>query len=114
MRIVPSWPVAGEVVFWMGRRGGFDPDAVDVLGAASRLGGRPSLFICNSGDRRMPPEIAFELKAAAGPQAHVLVVPGRSHGEAYRDGTAAYESAVTEVLGAAAAASPPVRMAVGR
>ena len=62
----------------------------------------------------MPSDIAFELKAAAGPQAHVLVVPGTSHGGAYRDGTAAYESAVTEVLGAASSASPPVRMAVGR
>ena len=74
------------------------------------MAGRPCLFVCNSGDRRMPSEIAFELKSAAGPQAHVLVVPGTSHGGAYRDGTAAYETAVTELLGAAAAA-PPVRMA---
>jgi pimeloyl-ACP methyl ester carboxylesterase len=114
LRIVPNWPVADEVTFWMGRRGGFDPDAVDIRAAAARLSGRPCLFVCNSGDRRMPSEIAFELKAAAGPKAHVLVVPGQSHGGAYRDGTAAYESAVTEVLGAASSASPPVRMAVGR
>ena len=114
LRIVPNWPVADEVVFWMGRRGHFDPDVVDVRAAAAHLTGRPCLFVCNSGDRRMPSEIAFELKAAAGPQAHVLVVPGTSHGGAYRDGTAAYESAVREVLGAASSASPPVRMAVGR
>jgi uncharacterized protein len=113
LRIVPNWPVANEVVYWIGRRAGFDPDAVDVRSAAARLAPRPCLFVCNSGDRRMPSEIAFELKAAAGPQAHVLVVPGTSHGGAYRDGTAAYESAVTELLGAAAAA-PPVRMAFGR
>jgi pimeloyl-ACP methyl ester carboxylesterase len=98
LRFVPSWPVAGEIVWWMGRRGGFDPDAVDVLGAASRLSGRPVLFVCNSGDRRMPSEIAFELKAAAGERARVLVVPGKSHGGAYRDATAAYESAVAQVL----------------
>jgi pimeloyl-ACP methyl ester carboxylesterase len=114
LRIVPDWPVADEVVYWMGKRGHFDPDAVDIRAAAAHLGSRPCLFVCNSGDRRMPSEIAFELKAAAGPQAHVLVVPGTSHGGAYRDGTAAYESAVTEVLAAAASASPPVRMAVGR
>jgi pimeloyl-ACP methyl ester carboxylesterase len=113
LRIVPTWPVANEVVYWIGRRGGFDPDAVDIRGAAAHLGGRPCLFVCNSGDRRMPSEIAFELKSAAGPQAHVLVVPGRSHGGAYRDATAAYETAVTELLGAAVAA-PPVRMALGR
>ena len=113
LRIVPNYPVADEVVYWIGRRAHFDPDAVDVRGAAAHLAPRPCLFVCNSGDRRMPSEIAFELKAAAGPQAHVLVVPGTSHGGAYRDGTAAYETAVTELLGAAAAA-PPVRMAFGR
>jgi pimeloyl-ACP methyl ester carboxylesterase len=113
LRIVPNWPVANEVVYWIGRRAGFPPDAVDVRGAAAHLAPRPCLFVCNSGDRRMPSEIAFELKAAAGPQAHVLVVPGTSHGGAYRDGTAAYETAVTELLGAASSA-PPVRMAFGR
>lgn len=113
LRIVPSWPVAGEVVYWIGKRGGFDPDAIDIRGAAAHMAGRPCLFVCNSGDRRMPPEIAFELKSAAGPQAQVLVVPGQSHGGAYREGTAAYETAVTELLGAAASA-PPVRMALGR
>jgi pimeloyl-ACP methyl ester carboxylesterase len=113
LRIVPTWPVAGEVVYWIGKRGGFDPDAVDIRSAAARMAGRPCLFVCNSGDRRMPSEIAFELKSAAGPQASVLVVPGQSHGGAYRDGTAAYETAVTQLLGAAGAA-PPVRMAFGR
>jgi hypothetical protein len=113
LRIVPSWPVAGEAVYWAGRRGGFDPDAIDIVAAAAHLGGRPALFVANSGDRRMPPDIAFDLKAAAGPQAQVLVVPGQSHGEAYRAGTAAYQSAVSQVL-AAAVSAPPVRMAVGR
>ena len=98
MRIVPSWPVGDEVVYWIGRRGRFDPDAVDVRAAAGRLNGRPALFVCNSGDRRMPAEIAFDLKAAAGDHASVLVVPGNSHGGAYRDGTAAYERAVEKVL----------------
>ncbi|HEV7499270.1 MAG TPA: alpha/beta fold hydrolase [Vicinamibacteria bacterium] len=113
LRIVPVWPVAGEAVYWMGRRAHFDPDAIDIQAAAAHLGGRPSLFVCNSGDRRMPPDIAFDLKTAAGPQAKVLVVPGQSHGEAYRDGTAAYESAVTELLSTAEKA-PPVRLASGR
>ena len=102
MKIVPSWPVGAEVVYWIGRRGKFDPDAVDVKAAAAKLHGRPALFVCNSGDRRMPPEIAFDLKAAAGDHASVLVVPGNSHGGAYRDGTAAYERAVAKVLEEAA------------
>ncbi len=98
MRLVPSWPVGAEVLFWIGRQGGFDVDAVDVRAAAARLAGRPCLFVCNSGDERMPAEIAFELKAAAGDRARVLVVPGHSHGGAYRDATAAYQSAVAQVL----------------
>ncbi len=103
-RVIPAWPLRSEIVFWIGRRGGFDPDAVDVRAAAGRLAGRPALFVCNSGDRRMPPEIAFELRAAAGERARVLVVPGTSHGGAYRDGTAAYESAVARLLREAAGA----------
>ena len=98
LRIVPSWPVAEEALFWMGRRGGFDPASVDVRAAAAQLNGRPALFVANSEDRRMPKEIAFDLQAAAGHDAEVLVVPGKSHGGAWRDGTAAYEAAATVVL----------------
>jgi pimeloyl-ACP methyl ester carboxylesterase len=101
LRIVPTWPVADEILFWMGRRGGFNPGAVDIRAAASHLSGRPVLFVANSEDRRMPKEIAFTLQAAAGDRASVLVVPGKSHGGAYRDGTAAYESAVATLLASA-------------
>ncbi len=111
LRILPSWPVGDEVLFWMGRRGGFDPEAVDVKAAAGRLQGRPALFVANSEDRRMPKEIAFELQRAAGEKAQVLIVPGKSHGGAWRDGTAAYEAAVTAVLDAAAASAPATRLA---
>jgi pimeloyl-ACP methyl ester carboxylesterase len=111
LSIVPSWPVADEIVFWMGRRGGFDPDAVDIRAAAGRLHGRPALFVANSDDRRMPKEIAFELQKAAGEKAQVLIVPGTSHGGAWRDGTAAYEAAVSAVLDAAAASAPATRLA---
>jgi pimeloyl-ACP methyl ester carboxylesterase len=89
LRIVPSWPVADETLYWMGRRGDFDPGSVDVRAAAARLRGRPVLFVANSEDVRMPKQIAFDLQAAVGPTAEVLVVPGRSHGGAWRDGTAA-------------------------
>jgi pimeloyl-ACP methyl ester carboxylesterase len=97
-RILPESLLTWEVLFWMSRVGGFDPAAVDIVGAAARLGGRPALFVCNSGDKRMPMEIALDLKAAAGPQAHVLVVPGKSHGGAYREGGAAYRHAVATLF----------------
>jgi pimeloyl-ACP methyl ester carboxylesterase len=103
LRIVPSWPVADEVLFWMGRKGGYDTDAVDIEAAARHLAGRPVLFVANTGDRRMPKEIAFDLEAAVGDTARVLVVPSESHGGAYRDGTPQYERAVAELLQAVAA-----------
>jgi pimeloyl-ACP methyl ester carboxylesterase len=102
LRLVPVWPVSDEALFWFERRTGVDPDTLDVVKAAARLRGRPALFVANSEDRRMPKEIAFELQAAAGPQAEVLIVPGKSHGGAWRDGTAAYEAAAKVVLAAAA------------
>jgi len=101
LRIVPRWPVAELTLFWIGRRGGFDPATVDVRAAAARLAGRPTLFVANSEDRRMPKEIAFDLQTAAGPGAEVLIVPGKSHGGAWRDGTAAYEAAAAALLDAA-------------
>jgi len=112
LRIVPAWPVGREVLFWIGRRGGFDPQAIDIQAAAAHLAGRPTLFVCNSGDRRMPPDIAFDLKSAAGERAKLLVVPGNTHGEAYRDGKPAYESAVSDLLREAVAGSP-TRVAAG-
>lgn len=101
LRMVPRWPLADLTVFWMGRRGGFDPATVNVVAAARRLAGRPALFVANSEDRRMPKKIAFDLQAAAGPGAEVLIVPGKSHGGAWRDGTAAYEAAAAALLDAA-------------
>jgi len=101
LRIVPQWPVVDEVLFWMGHRGGFDPSQASVIDAARHLDGRPALFVANSDDRRMPKEIAFELQRAAGPRAEVLVVPGESHGGAWRDGTEAYSAAADVLLTAA-------------
>lgn len=97
-RLVPPWAVAPQAIRFMGLRGGFDPDAVDVLSAVRRLAGRPALFVANSGDRRMPPEIAGELRAAAGSEARLLIVPGHSHGGAWREGTEQYEAAVRALL----------------
>jgi alpha-beta hydrolase superfamily lysophospholipase len=105
LRAVPSWPVTDLVLFWMGRKGAFDPAAADVLGAAARLGDRPALFVANSEDRRMPKEIAFE------PAAEVLIVPGQTHGGAWRDGGAAYETAAASLLEAAAQSSEVARVA---
>ena len=96
--LVPAWPVADEALFWFERKTGVDPDLLDVEKAAAKLKPRPVLFVANSGDRRMPQEIAFDLQKAAGERASVLVVPGTSHGGAWREGTAPYEEAVKKLL----------------
>jgi len=106
LRLVPRWPLSEEVTFWIGRRAHFDPDALDIRAAAAHLAGRPCLFVADTGDRRMPKEIAFELKAAAGDKARVLVVPGSTHGGAYREGQPAYEQAVQELLSEAVSGGP--------
>jgi pimeloyl-ACP methyl ester carboxylesterase len=111
LRLVPSWPVADEVLFWFERRTGADPDELDVEKAAARLRPRPVLFVANSGDRRMPPEIAFDLQKAAGERATVLVVPGHSHGGAWREGQAPYQEAVRKILEEARAAPGLQRVA---
>jgi hypothetical protein len=98
--------LAEGALFWIGRRGGFDPAAVDVERAASQLGGRPALFVADAGDKRMPMEIAFDQKQAAGPHARVLVVPGHSHGRSYHEATAAYQQAVADFLKEVLAAVP--------
>jgi hypothetical protein len=54
----------------------------------------------------MPPEIAFDLKQLAGPRSRVLVVPGTTHGGAWRDGREAYARAVQELLGEVAGGGP--------
>ena len=98
LRVFPSRLLAAECLFWLRRGLGFDTAEADVRRAAARIARRPALFVANAGDWRMPTDIAFELKAAAGPRARVLVVPGQKHGSAYRDATSAYESAVRQLL----------------
>src|SRR5262249_50437313 len=107
VRGIPAWPVSGEALFWFRPKTGVTPRHPAMRKAAARLRPRPALFVANSGDRRMPQEIAFELKAAAGEHAEVLVIPGQSHGGAWREGTAPYETAVEKVLEAARATAAP-------
>ena len=111
LRPVPVWPVSDEILFWFQRRTGVDPDSLDVVKAAAKVRPRPALFVANSGDQRMPQDIAFDLQKAAGENATVLVIPGHSHGGAWREGTAPYEEAVKKLLEAARAEPAPQRMA---
>ncbi len=109
LKIVPQWPFAEIVLFWMKQRGGFDPQDVDVLAAASKVAGRPSLFVANRGDVRIPFAIAEEMSKLAGPKSHLLLTESKSHGGAWRDAREAYEAAVKTLLDEVGPAPPRSR-----
>ena len=98
LKLVPQWPTSALVLFWIKERGGFDPAEVDVLSAAAKVNGRPSLFVANRGDARIPFAIAEEMTKAAGAKSHMILTESRSHGGAWRDARDIYEPAVRRLL----------------
>ena len=99
LRLVPIWPTADEVLFWMGRRGGLRPrrpGRARGRGPARRppgaLRGQLRRRAHAEGDRLRP-------EGGGGPEGRG---PGRSRARAtagaWRDGTAAYETAASAVL----------------
>lgn len=98
LQLVPQWPTSSLVLFWIKQRGGFDPEEVDVLAAAAKVNGRPSLFVANRGDARIPFAIAEEMTKLAGPKSHMLLTESKSHGGAWRDAREPYEAAVRKLL----------------
>jgi fermentation-respiration switch protein FrsA (DUF1100 family) len=85
---VSSFPLAGELRFFIERRAGFEGEKLDALAAVKQIGDRPILFIAGAQDKRMPPEIASRLyDASSSPKRDVLIVDGeetRIHGHAYQ------------------------------
>lgn len=98
LKVVPQWPTADIVLFWMKRRGGFDPETVDILGAAARLKDRPTLFVANRGDVRIPHEIGAEMSRLAGPKSRMVLTEVNGHGKAWREARSLYEPAVKALL----------------
>lgn len=96
---LPSFPLADEMVFWIGWRGAFRPSDFDVARAVTRIGDRPILFIAVHDDRRIPPSIAQTLCArAASPHKALVVLPGRRHGEGFNEANEQYKTAVRQFL----------------
>ena len=102
LNLVPQWPLSDIVLFWIKQRGGFDPKDVDVLAAAAKMQGRPTLFVANRGDARIPFSIAEEMTRLAGPGSRMILTESKSHGGAWRDARAIYEPAVKKLLDEAA------------
>ncbi len=96
---LPSFPVADEIIYWTAHRGDFRPADFDLRRAVGRIGTRPILFVAVEGDRRMPPSIARALYAlSASGQKDLVILPGRRHGEGFKQANEQYERAVTAFL----------------
>ncbi|HLQ76178.1 MAG TPA: hypothetical protein VK210_02425, partial [Terriglobia bacterium] len=91
----PSFPVANLIVWLTGVRMHIDPDSGNVEDAVRHFGNVPVLFIAGGADRRMPPGVAQRLyDANQSPLKQLMVVPGASHGEAFRTDREGYLDAV--------------------
>jgi len=96
--LVPTGLMADLVLFWVKQRGGFNPEDVNVLAAAAKLTDRPTLFVANRGDVRIPFTIAEEMHRLAGSKSRIVLTDSKSHGGAWRDARAPYEAAVKGLL----------------
>jgi pimeloyl-ACP methyl ester carboxylesterase len=99
---LPPFPIAPQAKFYIQQRADFDGSRLDSLVAVRQIGNRPIMFIAGANDRRIPPEIATQLHAAAAnPDSELLVVDGpgsQIHGHAYQADTALYTSKVLAFL----------------
>jgi fermentation-respiration switch protein FrsA (DUF1100 family) len=96
---LPSFPIADEMAYWIAWRGGFRPSDLDLANAVERMGTRPVLFVAVQDDRRMPPSVARSLYAHdASPQKELVILPGRRHGEGFKQATEQYQKGVTQFL----------------
>ena len=97
-RLVPTGLMAEIVLFWVKQRGDFDPEDVNVLAAAAKLKDRPTVFVANRGDVRIPFAIAEEMHRLAGSRSRIVLTDSKSHGGAWRDARVPYEAAVKQLL----------------
>jgi len=96
---LPAFPIAEEVIYAIGWRGGFPSAELDAGKAVERIGARPVMFVAVQGDRRMPPDIAQKLYARAqSPSKQLVILPGKRHGEGFNQAREDYEKAVLDFL----------------
>jgi alpha-beta hydrolase superfamily lysophospholipase len=99
---LPSFPIAEEVIYGLAWRGNFRASDFDLVKAVERIGTRPILFVALQDDRRMPSSIARTLYAhAASPHRELIILPGKRHGEGFKQATELYEKAVQDFLASA-------------
>lgn len=95
---LPPFPIANLIVAITAARMGFNPDDGDVGAVIQKLN-VPILFIAGSADRRMPPELAERMyNASPNPHKQLLIVPGATHGEAFRTDPQRYLNSVYRFL----------------
>lgn len=96
---LPRFPIADEVILFTEWRVGFNSEQFDLRRAVQKIGDRPILFFAGGADKRMPPEIA-QMLFDASPSTHknIVIIPGASHGAAFRADPESYEKAMLSFL----------------
>lgn len=80
-----SWgPITGWPAVWTYRIAGFDDSDQRPIDIIARVSPRPLLIVQGTEDGIVPPEMASELYAAAGPPRELWLVPGAGHGDIMR------------------------------
>jgi pimeloyl-ACP methyl ester carboxylesterase len=98
---LPAFPIGIEIRYLIEQRDGFDGDLLDPLKAVNRVE-CPIFFIAGAEDKRMPPSIAEQLRAASrNPRSDLLIVEGattRVHGHSYQAEPELYVRKIDEFL----------------
>jgi uncharacterized protein len=90
---------AGELLWFLEMRGGFDREDFDLEAAAAALGERPLLVIAGSEDQRMPPDLQKRVAdASKSPLSRFVSIEGAGHGAAYRVATEVYQREILSFL----------------
>lgn len=91
---LPAFPISNLIVWITSLRMGFNAEEGDVEDAV-RDTNLPILFIAGTADRRMPPALAQRMYAVCGnPLKELLIIPGATHGEAFRKDRQTYLNSV--------------------
>jgi uncharacterized protein len=90
---------AGELLWFLEMRGGFDREDFDLEAVAAALGERPLLVIAGSEDQRMPPDLQKRVAdASKSPLSRFVSIEGAGHGAAYRVATEVYQREILSFL----------------
>lgn len=94
---LPSFPLMNLADWMAKRKAGYGLNECNAKREVARSQ-TPTLFIHGDQDTFVPCSMVYQLYGACRAEKKLLVIPGASHAEAYYKDTAAYESAVLQMI----------------